>query len=47
MKVFDLFVKVLEVEGVEYVFGIFGEENFDLLEFLCVFLIKLVFICYE
>lgn len=47
MKVFDLFVKVLEVEGVEYVFGILGEENFDLFELLCEFFIKLVLMCYE
>jgi len=30
----DLFVKSLEAEGVEYVFGIPGEENLDLLESL-------------
>ena len=32
MKASDLFVKALEAEGVEYVFGIPGEENLDLLE---------------
>ncbi len=31
MKASDLFVKSLEAEGVEYVFGIPGEENLDLL----------------
>jgi acetolactate synthase-1/2/3 large subunit len=34
MKASDLFVKCLEEEGVEYVFGIPGEENIDLLESL-------------
>lgn len=34
MKASDLFVKALENEGVEYVFGIPGEENLDLLESL-------------
>ena len=32
MKASDLFVQCLEEEGVEYVFGIPGEENIDLLE---------------
>ncbi|MEH6575722.1 MAG: acetolactate synthase large subunit [Amphritea sp.] len=32
MKASDLFVKALEQEGVEYIFGIPGEENLDLLE---------------
>ena len=32
MKASDLFVKALEAEGVEYVFGVPGEENLDLLE---------------
>ena len=32
MKASDLFVRCLEVEGVEYVFGVPGEENLDLLE---------------
>src|SRR3989338_4744260 len=31
MKVSDLFVKALENEGVQYIFGIPGEENLDLL----------------
>lgn len=34
MKASDLFVKALEQEGVEYVFGIPGEENLDLLNSL-------------
>ena len=32
MKASDLFVKALENEGVEYIFGVPGEENLDLLE---------------
>ena len=32
MKASDLFVKALEAEGVEYIFGIPGEENLDLLD---------------
>ncbi len=32
MKASDLFIKALENEGVEYVFGIPGEENLDFLE---------------
>jgi acetolactate synthase-1/2/3 large subunit len=31
MKASDLFVKALEAEGVEYIFGVPGEENLDLL----------------
>tara|TARA_R110000824_G_scaffold52692_4_gene146120 strand:+ start:49145 stop:50785 length:1641 start_codon:yes stop_codon:yes gene_type:complete len=34
MKASDLFVKCLEAEGVEYIFGIPGEENLDLLNSL-------------
>ncbi len=34
MKASDLFVKALEKEGVEYIFGIPGEENLDFLESL-------------
>ncbi|REJ70321.1 MAG: acetolactate synthase large subunit [Planctomycetota bacterium] len=34
MKAADLFVKALEQEGVEYLFGIPGEENLDLLDSL-------------
>ena len=31
MKASDLFIQALENEGVEYIFGIPGEENLDLL----------------
>jgi acetolactate synthase-1/2/3 large subunit len=34
MKASDLFVRCLEEEGVEYIFGVPGEENLDLLESL-------------
>ena len=34
MKASDLFVKALEEEGVEYIFGIPGEENLDMLDSL-------------
>ncbi|MFA5106098.1 MAG: acetolactate synthase large subunit [Candidatus Micrarchaeia archaeon] len=34
MKASDLFVKCLEQEGVEYIFGVPGEENLDLLDSL-------------
>lgn len=34
MKASDLFVRCLEEEGVEYVFGVPGEENLDVLESL-------------
>ena len=34
MKASDLFVQALESEGVEYIFGIPGEENLDLLDAL-------------
>lgn len=42
MKASDLFVRALEAEGVEYIFGIPGEENLDLLESLSHSTIKLV-----
>lgn len=42
MKASDLMVKALENEGVEYVFGIPGEENLDLLESLAHSNIKLI-----
>lgn len=47
MKASDLFVKALEAEGVEYVFGIPGEENLDLLESLRKSNIKLVLTRHE
>ena len=31
MKASDLFVKCLEAEGVEYIFGLPGEENADMM----------------
>lgn len=42
MKASDLLVKALEAEGVEYIFGIPGEENLDLLESLRTSHIKLI-----
>ncbi|MFP3244181.1 MAG: thiamine pyrophosphate-binding protein, partial [Paraburkholderia sp.] len=47
MKASDLFVKSLEAEGVEYVFGIPGEENLDLLESLRRSKVKLVLTRHE
>ncbi len=47
MKASDLFVKALESEGVEYVFGIPGEENLDLLESLRTSSIKLILTRHE
>ena len=29
MKASDLFVRCLEIEGIEYIFGVPGEENAD------------------
>ncbi|WP_233543904.1 acetolactate synthase large subunit [Salinisphaera sp. Q1T1-3] len=42
MKASDLFVKCLEEEGVEYVFGVPGEENLDVIESLRASHIQLV-----
>lgn len=42
MKTADLFVKALENEGVEYIFGIPGEENLDFLDALQHSSIKLI-----
>ncbi len=47
MKVSDLFVKALENEGVEYIFGIPGEENLDFLDALSRSSIKLVLTRHE
>jgi acetolactate synthase I/II/III large subunit len=47
MKASDLFVKALEAEGVEYIFGIPGEENLDLLESLRDSTIKLILTRHE
>ncbi|MBB5208563.1 acetolactate synthase large subunit [Chiayiivirga flava] len=47
MKASDLFVRALEAEGVEYVFGIPGEENLDLLEALRTSTIRLILTRHE
>jgi len=47
MKASDLFVKALENEGVEYIFGIPGEENLDMLESLRGSKIKLILTRHE
>jgi acetolactate synthase-1/2/3 large subunit len=47
MKASDLFVQALENEGVEYIFGIPGEENLDLVESLRTSNIKLVLTRHE
>ncbi|MER3329912.1 MAG: acetolactate synthase large subunit [Candidatus Kapaibacterium sp.] len=47
MKASDLFIKALENEGVEYIFGIPGEENLDLLESIRNSKIKLILTRHE
>ncbi|MFT5712513.1 MAG: acetolactate synthase-1/2/3 large subunit [Glaciecola sp.] len=47
MKASDLMIKALEAEGVEYIFGIPGEENLDLLESLRNSSIKLILTRHE
>ena len=47
MKASDLFIKALENEGVEYIFGIPGEENLDFLESLRISKIKLILTRHE
>ncbi|MDF1811884.1 MAG: acetolactate synthase large subunit [Verrucomicrobiales bacterium] len=47
MKASDLFVKALENEGVEYIFGIPGEENLDFLDSLSRSPIKLILTRHE
>jgi acetolactate synthase I/II/III large subunit len=47
MKTTDLFIKALENEGVEYVFGIPGEENLDFLDSLQHSSIKLILTRHE
>ncbi|MDA1000089.1 MAG: acetolactate synthase large subunit [bacterium] len=47
MKASDLFVRALEKEGVEYVFGVPGEENLDFLESLRNSRIKLILTRHE
>ncbi|QDT01617.1 acetolactate synthase large subunit [Adhaeretor mobilis] len=46
-KASDLFIRALENEGVEYIFGIPGEENLDMLESLSDSPIKLVLTRHE
>ncbi len=47
MKASDLFVKQLEEEGVEYIFGLPGEENLDFLESLRTSSIKVIITRHE
>ena len=47
MKASELFVKSLENEGVEYIFGIPGEENLDMLDALSRSNIKLILTRHE
>ena len=47
MKVSDLFIKALEAEGVEYIFGIPGEENLDFLNSIKDSSIKLILTRHE
>ncbi|MZH46314.1 MAG: acetolactate synthase large subunit [Nitrospinae bacterium] len=47
MKASDLFIRSLEQEGVEYIFGIPGEENLDFLESLRNSKIKLILTRHE
>ena len=47
IKASDLFVKSLENEGVEYIFGVPGEENLDFLESLRTSTIKLILTRHE
>ncbi len=47
MKASDLFVRSLEQEGVEFIFGIPGEENLDFLESLRTSTIKLILTRHE
>ena len=47
MKTSDLFVKALEAEGVEYIYGIPGEENLDFLDSLRGSSIKLILTRHE
>ncbi|MGD0885803.1 MAG: acetolactate synthase large subunit [Thermodesulfovibrionales bacterium] len=47
MKASDLFVRQLEEEGVEYIFGLPGEENLDFLESIRTSSIKLIITRHE
>ena len=46
-KASDLFVQALEAEGVEYIFGVPGEENLDMVESLRASSIKLILTRHE
>jgi acetolactate synthase-1/2/3 large subunit len=46
-KASDLFVECLENEGVEYIFGVPGEENLDMLESLRTSTVKLILTRHE
>lgn len=46
-KASDLFIKALEAEGVEYIFGLPGEENLDMVESIRTSKIKLVLTRHE
>ena len=47
MKASDLFIKCLEEEGVEFIYGVPGEENLDMLESMRTSTIKLVLTRHE
>ena len=47
MKASDLFIKCLEEEGVEFIYGVPGEENLDMLESIRTSKIKLVLTRHE
>lgn len=47
MKVAELFVKCLEEEGVEYIFGLPGEENIDLMDALVGSKIRFILVRHE
>ena len=47
MNASDLFIKALENEGVEYIFGVPGEENLDFLEAMRKSNIKLILTRHE
>ena len=47
MKASDLFIRALEQEGVQYIFGVLGEENLDFLESLRTSTIKLILTRHE
>ena len=47
MKASDLFIKCLEEEGVEFIYGVPGEENLDMLESIRTSKIKLILTRHE